>query len=126
MKRLILSALALSMLAIPAAYADYRPVHKHEVHKVQKFDGPNRKVERHVDRKVIKRGDNKVVVKRVERKRWVRGNRVPDWNKRYTVRDYKRYGLYRPAYGQRWIKVDNDYLLITMATGVITGLIAAH
>lgn len=125
MKRLILAAVAFSMLAVPTAYADYKPVHR-EVHKVQKFDGPNRTVVRKVDKKVYRRGDHKVVVKKVNRTHWVRGNRVPDWNKRYVVRDYNRYGLYRPAYGQRWIKVDNNYLLVAVATGVIIGMAAAN
>jgi Ni/Co efflux regulator RcnB len=125
MKRLILAAVAFSMLAVPSAYADYKPAHR-EVHKVQKFDGPNRTVIRKVDKKVYRRGDHKVVVKKVNRTHWVRGNRVPDWNKRYVVRDYNRYGLYRPAYGQRWIKVDNNYLLVAVATGVIIGMAAAN
>lgn len=125
MKRLVLTALAFSMLAVPAAYADYRPP-RHEVQKVQKFEGPNRTVVRKVDKKVYRHNGNKVVVKKVERTRWVRGNRVPDWNKRYEVRDYKRHGLHRPAYGQRWIKVDNNYLLISIASGVIAGLITAN
>ncbi|MEQ1950071.1 RcnB family protein [Mesorhizobium sp. CN2-181] len=126
MKRLILTALACSMLAVPSAYADYKPGSRHEVHKVQKFDGPNRTVVRKVDKKVYRHNGNKVVVKKVNRTHWVRGNRVPNWNTRYVVRDYNRYGLYRPSYGQRWIKVDRDYLLIAVATGVIVGVAAAN
>ena len=65
----------------------------------------------------------KVVVKR---KHWARGNRVPAWQRNYVVRDYDRYGLRRPAYGQQWVKVDNDFLLISLASGIIAGIIAAQ
>ncbi|MDQ6436442.1 RcnB family protein [Mesorhizobium sp. LHD-90] len=51
---------------------------------------------------------------------------MPDWSRRHVVRDCKRYGLHRPAYGQRCIRVDNDYLLIGVATGVIAGPVAAN
>ena len=67
-----------------------------------------------------------VVKKHVVRKHWARGNHVPAWQRDRVVRDYGRYGLHRPAHGQRWIRVDNDFLLISIASGVIAGLIAAH
>lgn len=125
MKRLILSVLALSMLAVPAAQAAERHGSRTEYRKVQTYHGPKHDVRRVDKTVVIKRGD-KVTVKKVERNRWVRGNRVPDWQRRYEVRDYKRYGLRRPGANQRWIKVDNEYLLIGISTGIIAGLIAAH
>jgi Ni/Co efflux regulator RcnB len=42
------------------------------------------------------------------------------------VRDYKRHGLRTPSRGQQWVKVDNNYLLLSIATGVILGVAAAH
>jgi Ni/Co efflux regulator RcnB len=127
MKRLILSALALSMLAIPVAHADYRPAQNGAFQVSQKFDQKHRDV--HVTKKkvVVKRnGDRVVVKKQVNRHHWSRGKRVPDWNRRYVVRDYDHHGLRRPGYGQRWIKVDNDYLLIGITSGVIASIIAAR
>ena len=126
MKRLILSALAFSMLAIPVAHADYRPAQNGEYRMVQKFDGKPRDVRRVEKKVIVKRNGQKVVVKKVRHGHWVRGNRVPDWNRRYVVRDYHSHGLRRPAYGQRWIKVDNDYLLISITTGIVASIIAGH
>lgn len=125
MKRVILSVLALSMLAAPAAQAAERHGSRTEYRKVQTYDGPRYNVRR-TDKKVVTKRGDKITVRKVERNRWARGHRVPDWQRRHEVRDYKRYGLYRPGAHQRWIKVDNDYLLIGISTGIIAGLIAAR
>lgn len=56
------------------------------------------------------------------KKRWTRGQKVSNWKSRSQVKDYKRYGLAAPQKGQQWVKIDNDYLLVTLATGVIVGI----
>lgn len=120
MKRLVLSAIALSMLALPTVQAQAAPKH-------------NQPAEQHVvvKKKVVK----KHVVKRHETNRhavhkpvkhWSRGQHVPAWQRKQVVRDYRHYGLKRPGYGQQWVRVDNDYLLISIASGVIAGLLAAN
>lgn len=117
MKRLVLSAVALSMLALPVAQAQAGP----------RQDAP--RYERYDSRWDKKPGfDRKVVIKKkvVTKKRWVRGNRVPEWQRRNVVRDYNRYGLRRPERGQHWVKVDNDFLLVSIASGIIGGIIAAQ
>jgi Predicted integral membrane protein len=60
------------------------------------------------------------------RHHWSKGERVTDWKRRAPVRDYHRHGLRKPPRGQQWIKVDNDYLLISIASGVIAGIIAGR
>jgi len=42
------------------------------------------------------------------------------------VRDYHRHGLRKPARGQQWVKVDNSYLLMSVATGLILGVAAGR
>ena len=82
MKRLILSAISFSLLAIPVAHADYRAAASGEYQVAQKFDGKPHDVRR-IDKKVVvKRNGQKVVVKKVTRTHWVRGNRVSNWNRR--------------------------------------------
>ncbi len=61
-----------------------------------------------------------------KRPKWVRGHRVSDWKRRQPVRDYRRHGLRAPSRGQQWIRVDKDYLLISLATGVIVGIAAGR
>lgn len=118
MKRLVLSAVALSMLALPVAQAQAGPRH----------DAPRYEQQhRHWDKKPGY--DKKVIVKKkVVKKRhhWARGNRVPDWQRRHVVKDYHRYGLRHPGHGQHWVKVDNDFLLVSIASGIIGGIIASQ
>lgn len=60
------------------------------------------------------------------RHQWSKGQRYSDWRRHQEIRDYKRYGLRRPRPGQHWVKVDNQYLLIAGATGLIAGILAAQ
>ena len=60
----------------------------------------------------------------VVQKRWSRGGKLSAAQRRNVIadRDYRRYKLSSPGRGQRWVRVDNQYLLINLATGVIVGL----
>ena len=50
------------------------------------------------------------------------GQRLP---KQYhdDFADYKKHKLPKPPKNQRWLKVDGDYILISVATGVIASII---
>ena len=61
-----------------------------------------------------------------QKRKWARGQRFNDWKRYSEVRDYRRHGLKRPAPGHRWVRVDNDYLLVTIASGIIAGIIAGR
>ena len=65
------------------------------------------------------------VTTRVKHK-WARGQRVPTTYRgsRYYV-DYRRYKLRAPPRGYRWVRVDNDFLLIAATTGLIASVVAA-
>lgn len=125
MKRILLVAVALSMAApmLPAQAAPIAigapEIAPNVVQVTQKTV---------VTKKVVTKHDrHKVVVKKkvVKKPRWSRGQRYSDW-RRHTVRDYHRHGLRAPGRGQQWVKVDNDFLLVTAATGVIASIIAAR
>ena len=117
MKRLVLSAVALSMLALPISQAQAGP--RHEPPRYERQDS-------HWDKKRSFDKHHKYQKKKVVKKHWARGNRVPAWQRNSVVRDYNRYGLRRPAYGQQWVKVDNDFLLVSIASGIVAGIIAAQ
>ena len=101
--RTLLAAVALSFAAAPMAQAqqyghDRKPGYSTSSHK-----------------------------KEVRKQRhWHKGERYSDWKRRPAVRDYKHHGLRTPSRGQQWVKVDNNYLLLSIATGVILGVAAAH
>ncbi len=112
-KRTILAAIAVSMLAVPMAQAQSRydsPRHgQHHYQPVKpKYQAPKQR--HHAQRPAP------------QRQHWKQGQRVPNWQKRQHVRDYQRHGLKRPGRNQQWVRVDNDYLLLNLATGVILGM----
>ena len=52
---------------------------------------------------------------------WSRGERLPDAyrGEDQTVGDWKDAGLPRPARGDRWVYIDNHYMLASRQTGII-------
>ena len=52
-------------------------------------------------------------------RRWARGQYVPAPYRRYYVQDPYFYGLRPAPAGYRWIYVDNDLVLASIATGLI-------
>lgn len=75
-------------------------------------------------------GHKRVVVEKkvVRRHHWSKGYRMSAAERgRYgEVRDYRRYRLAPPPRGYHWVRADNDYLLVGVATGVISSIIAAN
>ena len=69
-----------------------------------------------------------VVQKRVVTQRWSRGHRITAAERRRfsDVLDYRRYRLSPPPRGYRWVKADNDFLLIGITSGIISSIIAGR
>ncbi len=120
MKKFIVALVAATVLAGPIATAaqaqDWRPDRDR-----------GRQVEKHVDKRVNKtvHVDKKVVI---QKQRWSKGHRASAAERRRMsdVRDYRSHRLSAPPRGYKWVKVDNDYLMIGIATGVISSIIAAR
>lgn len=105
-------AIAASVLAVPAI-ANAQP--RHPGH------GPVH-VQKHVVHKQMFR--KKVVV--VKQHHWARGRALPSHYRRNVVTDYHRYHLGAPGPGQRWVRVDNQFILINSVSGLIASLMAAR
>ncbi len=120
MKRLFIALVASSFLVAPTAFAQPQSA---------SFEVAQAK-ERHVERNVYKHGNTRIIEKKVvvKKNRWARGHRMSQAERRRThaVNDYRRYRLQPPPRGQQWVRVDNDFLLISIATGVIAGIVAAN
>ena len=135
-KHTILAAVAISMLAVPMAQAQSRyegPRGNHHYSQPQKNDRnvPHKRDTwqpapqgRHAHKPQPPRPQAQRPAP--TRHHWAKGHRVPDWQRRQQVRDYHRHGLRKPGNGQQWVRVDNDYLLISLATGIILGMAAAR
>jgi len=129
MKRIFLSALAAVMLSTTAMTAQAAPVQGGKLQMQLVHDGKDGPVlKRQVTREVVRkdRFGRDVFTKRTTTTRWVRGHRLPYWQRQKIVRDYYHHGLRRPGPGQQWVRVNNDYLLIAAASGIIAGVIAAN
>ena len=59
----------------------------------------------------------------VRHDRWARGHRY--YGPNYVVSNYGYYRLRQPPRGYHWVRADNNYLLVAIATGVILD-IALH
>ncbi|MEN0116638.1 MAG: RcnB family protein [Agrobacterium cavarae] len=109
MKKLVTVFLAATILAAPMAQAQGRHDYGHDRRGVH---------ERTVTTK-------KVIIKK---HRWDRGQRLTPAQRRHFVdrREYRRYHLREPRRNERWVRVDNQFLLINAISGLIIGLAAAR
>ncbi|WP_028601009.1 RcnB family protein [Ottowia thiooxydans] len=58
-------------------------------------------------------------------RRFYRGERLPAYYRtnHYVVQNWRGHHLSAPPRGHRWVQVGSDYVLIAVATGVITQLV---
>ncbi|AYG59329.1 RcnB family protein [Rhizobium jaguaris] len=105
MKKLFSILLAASVLAAPLAMAveaNAAPVHNKEV--------------------VVEK--KKVVV---HKGHWVKGRRLSTADRhRAKSIDYRRYRLKAPPRGYHWVRIDNNFLLVGITSGLISKVEIAH
>lgn len=124
MKKLFAAALAATMFAGPIVSAQAAPVVLSAPVQSSATQVQYRHDGRSHHRNDYKRHHAAPTVKKYKQKRWQRGHRVENW-KRYQSVDYRRHHLKRPPAGYRWVRADNDFLLIAAGTGLIASIIAA-
>lgn len=106
MKKLFAVLLAASFLAAPmAASADQHKPGRHVT------------IEKTITKKKV-----------VERNHWAKGHKLNRAERRHVVnsRDFRRYKLREPRRGEQWVKIDNNFLLVSAATGLILSIAAAR
>jgi len=112
MKRIVIALTALSFLAAPAAMAQSYPSHHGKPsHGQMHKGGPKYDARKYDDRR---------------HQSWRKGNRLPPNYRGHVVNNYSRYKLRQPPRGYHWVKVNNDYLLIGIATGIISSIVAGR
>jgi len=122
MKRIVLSALAVAMLAATSMTGQAAPMNAPVAPQSNYTKVDWQKPGHHND--VRKRVYKKKIV--VKRNNWRNGQKYSGWRQHQPIRDYGRYGLHRPGRGQEWIRVGNDYVLVGILSGVIFGALAAQ
>lgn len=57
--------------------------------------------------------------------RWVKGYRVPPQyrSQQYVVHDWRSHRLSSPPRGYQWVQYGGDYMMVAIASGVITQLV---
>ena len=55
-----------------------------------------------------------------------KGERLPQHQRGNRVADYNRHGLRKPGRGNEWRKLDQRYVLMAVATGLIIDIVGAH
>ncbi|KAA8735700.1 RcnB family protein [Acinetobacter qingfengensis] len=109
---LVISTGAMSSLTLAAPWQDdHRPVRYHEKHRMGPPDG-------HYSRSHHKQ----------DVRQWHRGDRLPPHfrEKRYRVDNWRAHHLPRPPHGHRWVNVNGDYILVAVASGIITSILLHH
>lgn len=105
MKPIVLALTAFSFLAAPAAMA--QPVHHGKPQQTQIHKEQMRK---HAP----------------QRQAWKKGSRLPQSYRGHAVKNYSAYKLRQPPRGYHWVKVNNDYLLIGITSGIISAIVNGH
>ena len=128
MKRIIGSVLALSLLASGGAFAAGQDDHDRDRdpqhgRKDQHDDRgpPQARNDGHRDDHRDDRHDNG---RHAGPRHYARGERLAADHRGDRVPDYRKHGLKPPPRGHEWRRVDNQYVLIAVATGVISSVIA--
>ena len=114
-KRTLIAIAAVSMLAAPMAQAQAQSRHDNNRPTAQQSQSRDHGAQRHRAQRPV-----------AARAKFRSGQRYGNWKRHQSVRDFRRHGLRAPGRGQNWIRVDNQYLLISAATGLILGLAAAR
>jgi Ni/Co efflux regulator RcnB len=112
MKRLIVAAAALTLLAAPAFAQDNRDDHRP--------DNNTMMMSHHDDHP----GNSMMMAAHHD---WHKGDHIgaDDWNRGARITDYGHYHLSRPPHGYEWRRVDNNYVLAAVAGGLVASVIAA-
>jgi Ni/Co efflux regulator RcnB len=111
------AAIALPILLAPAL-ASAQPQHRGP------HNGPHHGTQQRGPVHVQKQFGHKPMA--VKPQRWHTGRALPSSYRRHVVKDYRHHGLRAPRPGQRWVKVDRQYILINSVSGMIASIIAAR
>jgi Ni/Co efflux regulator RcnB len=144
MKRFVAAtALTLALISgvVTTAQADNRNRDRHERHYDRRDDRHDRDWDRHDNRNDRRDWDRSHSFRYYDGRRFDRGRylqphgyyyrswRYGDYlprayyGRRYIVNDYYAYHLHRPPYGYHWVRVDNDIVLASIASGLVVSAV---
>ena len=131
MKKLILTALAASMIVTPAVAAPYKG-DSNRYQATKNYDNHSRTNDRRSnDRQVTNnRGASKYQKARYnnakQQHRWSKGERFDrrQVSQYRTINNPRTYGLRNAPRGYRWVQSNNDAVLIGITSGIVASILA--
>jgi len=122
MKRILTASVAILMLASGAGAASAQDGRK------DGRDNHARAYEQVLRDQELRNARRDMREDRPEVRHWVKGRRLDARYRDHAhyVGDWRRHGLRAPPRGYEWRKVDNQYLLTAVATGLIASVITAN
>jgi Ni/Co efflux regulator RcnB len=124
--RTILCSLVIASLG--AGTASFAQPSHHEDHgrDVRQEAGHDRREDRRDDRREERREERQFYNARSNE--FHRGGRLPGElrNRQYVVSDWRGHHLNAPPRGYQWVQVGPDYVLASVATGIIANLILSR
>lgn len=121
MKKTLLTAVAMLFMASPVLTAvEASAQSRHEQQRELRHD----RKELRQDKRELRQDRKEVRQDRRAVQRLKRGGRYQKGGR--NVSNYRQYGLRAPARGQRWVRYNNDYLLVSIASGVIASIVVAR
>jgi len=117
MKKLVIGAFALSLIAAPALAAP-----GHDNHDNHNNNQMTNHMSGHMDNHMNAMSANS----HMKHHGWKSGQRLPSqWQHGHDV-DWRAHHLRQPPRGYHWVQTDGDYVLAAVATGVILSTIFAN
>lgn len=127
MKRILIAAAALSLLAAPVSGAFAQD--RHDDHRSNSMM-MDRHDDRHDNMAMDRRDDHRRGSMMMDRDHhdWRRGGHIAraDWNRGERISNWRHYHLSRPPRGYEWRRVDNNYVLAAVAGGLIASVMLAN
>jgi Ni/Co efflux regulator RcnB len=128
MKRLIITTLAATLLAGTALSGTAMAAGQRYDDRGRYDQRHDSRYDRHDDRRDYGHSRREAAHERRDYRHWQRGQRLDARyrDNRYYVSDWRRHGLRAPPRGYRWQRVDDNYILAAVATGLIASVIIAN
>ena len=127
MKKAIITALALTFMAAPVLTASQASAQNFAQSRQDiREDRRELRQDRRENRREILQDRREIRQDRrqANRPNWLRNGGRFAGNRAYV--DHRRYGLRAPRAGQRWVRYDNNYVLVSIASGLIASIIASN
>ncbi|WP_417692932.1 RcnB family protein [Roseibium sp.] len=129
--KIAVSAVLALSLAVPATSSAFAAGPKPDCHK----QGECRDQKGHASKQAPRKQDTKAQHTNKDHKKDAKQQQHASWHRKggkmpnsakWSKVDYRKHGLKKPPQNHRWVRYNNEYVLIAIGSGVIASIIAAN